>query len=368
MYKSLFTQNKKNIEGLFTESFLNQVPIANIMQIINNYKNQLGQLKSVERTSDGYLLIFEKGEAPSKINVNQNNKIAGLWFGNITLYEDDYDQILSEFKKLDSDISISILKDNETKILTYNENKPMAVGSTFKLYVLKALYEQIEKTEKSWTDIVRLDEDNISLPSGQLQNWPIGSPLTVKSLANLMISISDNTATDHLIDYVGRNNIENLVTSKNIPFLKTIELFQLKYGANKEIQNQYIEGNISKKRSILEEITDIDVNINNITGDPVFINDLEWFFSTNELSTLIYELKDAEELFINSGLVAKEKWHKAGYKGGSEAGVLQYTHLLQKSSESSIYTISVTANSDSGVNTEIITKLTTRLISLIASE
>ena len=39
------------------------------------------------------------------------------------------------------------------------------------------------------------------------QDWPKGAPVTLHTLATLMISISDNTATDQLIAIVGRDAI-----------------------------------------------------------------------------------------------------------------------------------------------------------------
>ncbi|MEZ4462635.1 MAG: serine hydrolase [bacterium] len=47
-----------------------------------------------------------------------------------------------------------------------------------------------------------------SLPSGVLQDKPAGEKVTVKEAASKMISISDNTATDHLLNLVGRANVE----------------------------------------------------------------------------------------------------------------------------------------------------------------
>lgn len=363
MYHTLFSQKEENIANIFTETFLDQVPASNLVQILNQYKSQLGNLKEVESTSDGYTLIFEKGEAPSQINVTQDNKIAGLWFGGMSLYEDDFDEILNEFKNLDSEIAISIIEDNEKEIISYNSDQPMAVGSTFKLYILKALYDQIDNSQKSWEDIIKLSAENITLPSGTLQDWPIGSPITVNTMANMMISVSDNTATDHLIDYIGRVNIEEIVTEKNIPFLKTSEMFKLKAGVKEEVQNTYIQSSIKEKRKILNEINDVEVNVKDLSSEPVLIDQIEWFFTTKELCNLIYELKGAEQITINPGLAAKDKWHKIGFKGGSEPGVLQYTHLLQETPEGPIYTVSVTANGKEGVDNNKVTELTSRLIS-----
>ena len=89
-------------------------------------------------------------------------------------------------------------------------------------------------------------------------------------------------------------------------------------------------------------------------------------FSTKELCNIIYELKDAGEIQINLGFAKGKKWYLAGYKGGSEPGVLQYTHILQKDKDDNIYTVSVTINNpDKKVNKSKFNELTNRLILLV---
>ena len=365
MFKELFTHKEVNIGELFSDSFLKQVPEASIVQILNNYRDKLGSFKNAEKSQDGYNLVFTKGTAPAKINLDNKGEISGLWFGAVSLFEDNFTDILSEFEKIEGDVSIYITSDNQDEILTYNENQKLAVGSTFKLYVLKTLYKTIEGKEKSWDDIIQLKNENMSLPSGILQSWPLQSPLTVSTMANLMISLSDNTATDHLIDYIGREKIEDYVDDYNKPFLKTIEAFKLKYGVSSDLRKRYIEGNIETKEDVLSEIKNEDVVISDISDEVSFINYIEWFFSTKELCQTIYDLKDTQELRINPGLVSKNNWYFAGYKGGSEPGVLQYTHILQKEVDAPIYAVSVTVNNKNGVDENQVTELTSRLISLL---
>lgn len=365
MYHTLFTQSKENVGDLFTQEFLDQVPVESIIQILNQYKGKLGKLQEVQSSDNDYKLIFDKGSVTSKITVNSSNKISGLWFGSMTLSQDDYDKILEEFNNLKSETSVYVLKNNKEEIISLNENKKMAVGSTFKIYVLKALYEQIESTNKDWEDIIKLSGKNRSIPSGILQDWPLNSPVTVNTLANLMISVSDNTATDHLIDYVGKEYLEEMTGKNNTPFLKTTEFFKLKHKATSDIKNKYIEGDLETKREIIDTIEGLQINAQDLSSEPTLIKEIEWFFSTKELAKTVYELRDAEELQINSGLANKNNWFKVGYKGGSEAGVLQYTHLLQKRQDGPIYVVSVTSNSEKGIETNKVTELTSRLISLL---
>lgn len=365
MFFTLFNNDYENIEELFTDNFLQQVPAANVKQILNSYSNQLGELKEVKQTQEGYSLIFENGSAPSQLTLNNQGKVAGLWFGSISLSQDNFDDILNGFKELEGDVSVYVAKNNSEELLAYNSDKDLAVGSTFKLYVLKALYDSIETTDKTWDDIVRLEEKNITLPSGIIQNWSIDTPVTVKTLSSLMISLSDNTATDHLIDYIGRKNIEKMVGEKNIPFLKTSDMFKIKYGIGDDKVNEYLNSSVEKKREILNNLDDIQVSRNDISGSAKLIDSIEWFFTTKELSNIIYELKDADEISINPGLASKDNWYKVGYKGGSEIGVLQLTHLLQKNANSDIYTVSVTVNNQNGVDSNKIQELVSRLISVV---
>ena len=53
-----------------------------------------------------------------------------------------------------------------------------------------------------------LTEADRSLPSGTLQDAPIGSRYTLRDLAARMIRESDNTATDLLLRTVGRAGVE----------------------------------------------------------------------------------------------------------------------------------------------------------------
>ena len=71
-----------------------------------------------------------------------------------------------------------------------------------------------------------------------LQYEPDGTQISVQDAAAKMISISDNTATDMLINLVGRSAVEAALTSAGManpaldrPFLTTREAFILDAGA-----------------------------------------------------------------------------------------------------------------------------------------
>ena len=73
-------------------------------------------------------------------------------------------------------------------------------ASTIKLPILCALSAQIAAGRMKWTDRVTLrDADKIS-GSGVLTELSDGTALTLRDVANLMIVVSDNTATNLVLD------------------------------------------------------------------------------------------------------------------------------------------------------------------------
>src|SRR6185436_20311127 len=113
--------------------------------------------------------------------------------------------------------------------------QPLAIGSAFKLFILAELNRQIGAGQRHWSDVVALDRR--SIPSGTLQTWPPGSPVTLHTLAALMISVSDNSAADMLLHLLGRENVERMMgtlgvssAARNRPLISTVEMGAIKTG------------------------------------------------------------------------------------------------------------------------------------------
>ena len=89
--------------------------------------------------------------------------------------------------------------------------------------MLSALRDQINRGSHRWSEVIPLRQAWKSYPSGILQRWPDGTPRTLATDAAEMISISDNTAADALIEIVGANALKPFAAGNN-PFLKTREM------------------------------------------------------------------------------------------------------------------------------------------------
>jgi beta-lactamase class A len=338
----LFTSEKIQADW-FAPTFLAQVPASQVEQIIAMLKTSLGSYKGVQEEGNDYLVIFDHGSVPTKIALDANNRITGLFFETPRAKVSGLDEAIAQLKTLPGKVSLLVLEDNQERA-ALNATTPLAVGSAFKLAVLDALKSQVASGQRSWSDVVELKPSWKSLPSGILQNWPDGSRLTVETLASLMISQSDNTATDSLIHLVGREAIE-VVTPRNRPFLTTRQLFLLKSAKHEALLKRYLAGNESQRRVVLDEVDQLPPPEIGAIGSTPKALDAEWFFTDRELCNLIAKVADLPLMSINPGVATAKDWQRVAYKGGSEPGVLNLTTwLLAKNGKR--YCIAATWNDD----------------------
>lgn len=366
----VFDHKNNNIKLLFNDSFLKAVPPEKLTATIDGLVSNFGSYKSVLlKTGNNIQIYFDKAYFNGSISFDDKGLIAGFFIGQPKILSDNVNDIIEELKKLKGTVSLCIRKDGKV-VFAYNKDIPLGVGSSFKLYVLRTLLDQIKDGKHSRNEVVHLKKENFSLPSGFLQNWNDGDPVTVQTLANMMIAYSDNTATDHLIDLAGKENIEK-ISIRNAPFFKTIELFKLKLAYDTLNMKEYCTKDLNGKREFLNQMKSIPNESLDAKdfSTPILIDKLEWFFTTDELCQIIETMKGESTLAINAGIADKKEWFYAGYKGGSEPGVLNYTHLLQTKKDSPVYSISATINdTQNNVDKDSeFTLLITRLIGLIQS-
>ncbi|WP_219884694.1 serine hydrolase [Merismopedia glauca] len=339
----LFTA-KKVLPEWFTSTFLAQISISKIEQIISSIKTELGVYQKIEATDSEYIITFAKGKVSSKIALDTEGKIGYLLFTPVTAGIRVEDAI-AQFKKLPGKVAF-LVTENKSEIAALNADKPLAVASAFKLAVLDILQSQIAAKKHSWDEVVALKSTWKSLPSGMLQDWPDGSLITIQTLASLMISISDNTATDALINIVGRENIES-VSDRNLPFITTRENFTLKIPNNASLLQRYLQGNTSERRDVLAQIDKAaKPDLTEFISSKINI-EIEWFFTTKELCNLMEKVAPLPLMSINpgTGITNPQDWEKVAFKGGSEPGVYQLTTWL-KAKTGKKYCISATWNHD----------------------
>lgn len=307
--------------GLFSDGFLEQVPIAHSREIMDDLGARCGALHGVKASAQqsAYVLKTASCNIHSTIHRDHEGKIVGLWFSPPARRGLALNDLLDALKRFDGSVSVAILQDGEL-IVGHAESEALAVGSAFKLVVLAALLERIDAEEAEWSDVVRLSPRHFSLPPGLLRAMPPGSPVTLHTLAALMIAESDNTATDALIAFIGRDRLERL--SDLAPFLTTREFFLLK--ADGALYGRYAAADIAERRSLLESLIGLPLPEADEVARPLQPH-AEWSISTKELCGWMERVAHLAITQINPGPLAGSDWQRVSFKGGSEVGVLNLT-------------------------------------------
>ncbi len=342
-------------EDIFTDAFRAAVADAQIRTLSANLTAQFGKavevslLNPAEGTRAALEIRFERGLAKGGIAIDpaQEGRINELRFTSfdaVAVAGDTPAAILADLSALPGTTNAWFGPVGGAPVLARNADTRLALGSTFKLYILAALAEDVKAGRRKWSDVAALTQK--SYPSGQLQNWPQGAPMTLHTLAGLMISISDNTATDQLIAVLGRDRILKLMADSghsdpaaNTPFLTTRELFVMKAGSREDIAS-WRKSDAARRAAMLgrlaSQTTSLDAVNAAFAGGPKAI-DIEWFASPADLAKLIAHMRKtadpkAFEIMAISPSATdtiKGKWPYIGFKGGSEPGVLNLTWALK---------------------------------------
>lgn len=110
--------------------------------------------------------------------------------------------------------------DFKGNIIEINSDEKFETASTIKVFVLAELYRQIYEKKMNVNEILKYNEENYVVGSGVLRALDFGVEMTAKNIATLMIIVSDNIATNILIERLGVENINN--TCRDLGFYDTI--------------------------------------------------------------------------------------------------------------------------------------------------
>ncbi|MFN0108436.1 MAG: serine hydrolase [Blastocatellia bacterium] len=91
--------------------------------------------------------------------------------------------------------------------ISINGDKEFPMASAYKIPILVEVFRQAEAKKFSLDDRVELTDSDRTLGSGVLTLMAPGLKLTIRDLALLMIILSDNQATDMLVNKVGAENV-----------------------------------------------------------------------------------------------------------------------------------------------------------------
>lgn len=223
----------------------------------------------------------------------------------------------------------------DCKVLANRDDESLLpLASVFKLYVLGALVNAADNGEIGWDDPVQIRDELDSLGGATSTEEP-GTELSVRELATRMISDSDNTATDHLMDLVGREAVERIQSamghsqpSVNMPLLTARELTILKFSGDDDLAERYVAAGAEERRLILsDDVANRPFPSSRQLGARVYRyqDSLGWFgTAADACRALVFLTQDDQALAVMTDDPLSpnpELWPELGFKGGSDDGV-----------------------------------------------
>ena len=376
MVEKALTATDSDYETHFSKQFLIQVPATQLRQATKQILPIT--IEEIVTTTEDSLVVLATGTQKFVVSITvdpaEPHLITGLradpaeqpaapttWDGVDALLAASAPAISYLVSEVNADGSLTTIKQA-------GATTAVPLGSSFKLYVLGALVNAIETGKASWDEELTIKDELKSLPSGELQDRPDGSKVTVREAAEKMIQISDNTATDLLINRLGIDKVEAMLATmgmsqtsqqKLLPFMTTRQLFTLKWGIDPAQFAAYKSADLPARREILKTLPSalpsaaaFDPTV------PVAIYDVEWFATLEEISSAhhwldAYRSKPGFEplnavLGTNPGVALDPAvWSSFAFKGGSEPGVLFLGWLLHRKDDRTFF-VAVSATNPSG--------------------
>lgn len=338
---------------IFSDALLREIPLNTLIAQIKRVTLPLGQFVAVDDRQQPVRIVFQYGELIiNSLLLDADGRVATLNIHTapgVTRFP-SLSEAQQAFSRLDGTVSVYVFDlDQMTPLIDVNSQKPLAVGSTFKLAVLAELKDRINSGHLTWLSMITLENMDRSLPSGSLQDAPVGSKYSLQDLAKRMIADSDNTATNTLLRVLGRGGIEHRIGQASIP--NTREAFILKAAENSDLLRAYrlALGNQPARAQILSRAAQRALPSPQSFLPRPTVLDVEWFITTRKACELMGQVSHLEETTINPGVVDQQQFQRVSFKGGSEPGVLNLTtQIINKSNRK--YCISASWNNVTGLD------------------
>ncbi|MDD7910892.1 serine hydrolase [Pseudovibrio exalbescens] len=311
--------------SMFSSGFLQVVAPDALKASLQQARSVYGPAVEVARDhkGPGYLVTTQDFVLPVLLDRARAGHASGFFIKSPRSRLTNIQDILQAMRELAPRHSHLLIKDGHVEA-QYNAQVRLAIGSSFKMWVLEALRAKLKAGNLKATQKLRLSEEFASLPGGLVSGKNIGGLQSVKAVTQQMIANSDNSAADLIINLVGARTLDG--ADGRTPFLTTRQFFQLK--ADPALADRYAAASTDERLAILAELADRPLPGPDAAALP-YKEGLQWYASAEELCEIIEKVGDDPAMKIFLGAAEKADWHHVAYKGGSEIGVLNFTYQLE---------------------------------------
>lgn len=376
--------NSRQIDLHFTRVFLTRTSESKVRGSISQWRRDEfadggAEVFKIDSGADDQVSVVLRGLTTNhysrvQVGTDKAGRISGL---TMTALPDFKPGNLTEWSKIDAKLTAlgvgsarsslavyEIAPDGLKPVHTYEAGRVMSIDAVAGLYIAGALAEEVRAGRLAWDKQIQIQDDFKSLMGGRLQLEPAEAEFPVSRYLELMLGSGDTTAFDHMLGLAGSDKVEAYMAglcsdpSRNRPFLRTMEFYQLKLGSNRALPKQYAETNESGRQSILtsgaaaKSIPSLVAAAN--WRLPYEIEHIGWFATADDCCRLMADLHAREQqpgmeplakaLRMSEGLnLNPAEWKSAAFKSGTEPGVLAMVWLLERA-DGKWFVLALTAN------------------------
>ncbi|MEM7054013.1 MAG: serine hydrolase [Pseudomonadota bacterium] len=346
--------------------------------------------------SSGFLQINSLYSGTEQISFLQVQN----FFGTVQFPDDqllDLQQAVNKFEALDPQNSIFVgYIDRQGQCRPIQQRQAMTtrgLGSVFKMWVLGGVATELSQNQINADDTVTLVAEELGA-GGTININPLGTVFSVQDMATLMMGISDNTATDHLHELVGRDLIGQIVEEYGVadpdllrPFLNISEQFHVFSRFDLPTAQSYVNGSESfQQQFLVNQIEPLGSSVPEFY--PFLHEDIitngTWAASPVDICQTLAGLYDTSEqndafetVDIAMGSTAafpniRDEWDRVWYKGGSlsssvdDLNILANAWLLENSGDFPPYIVVGLANDTAGnIDQFAVNSVLARIVELV---
>jgi beta-lactamase class A len=122
-------------------------------------------------------------------------------------------RVRDEVSKFEGTVSLYAKNLDTGAVYELDADRPVRTASTIKLAVMVEAFARVAEGKAKWTDELVLDKSVRYSGSGVLQDLGDGLRLTLRDAVTLMMTVSDNTATNMVLDHLTTDAVNRRMES-----------------------------------------------------------------------------------------------------------------------------------------------------------
>lgn len=123
------------------------------------------------------------------------------------------EEIIQRLQELPGRIGFYYRNLTTGEVIGWNESEPMMAASVIKLFIMAEAFRQIEEGKLDKDRLVTVRRKDCVPSCGAIRYMHDGLQVSVEDLYTLMIILSDNSATNYMIDILGEDAVNDCIRS-----------------------------------------------------------------------------------------------------------------------------------------------------------